>query len=124
MNAVNHDGPKRKYPRTHFKKPVAFTCKGYSEVTAGVEIGEGGISFQTEMTLDMNSAIVVNFYIPNGGFFCLRATVKNTVPGMSTKSGHTVYGLSFTDVSLSLKRQIRAYVARTSHEQERYKVSA
>ena len=115
--------PKRKYPRTHFKKPVAFTCKGYSEVTGGMEIGEGGISFQTEMSLDMNSQIVVNFYIPNGGFFCLRAGVKNTVESANAKPGHTVYGLSFTDVSLSLKRQIRAYVARTSHEQEKFKLS-
>lgn len=119
---IHNEGPKRKYPRTHFKKPVAFTCKGYSEVTSGVEIGEGGISLQTEMTLDLNSAIVVNFYIPNGGFFCLRAIVRNTVDGQATKPGHTVYGLSFTDVSLSLKRQIRAYVARTSHEQEKFKV--
>lgn len=115
--------PKRKYPRTHFKKPVAFTCKGYSEVTGGMEIGEGGISFQTEMALDMNSQIVVNFYIPNGGFFCLRAIVKNTVESSNAKPGHTVYGLSFTDVSLSLKRQIRAYVARTSHEQEKFKLT-
>ncbi len=115
--------PKRKYPRTHFRKPVAFTCKGYSEVTGGMEIGEGGISFQTEMALDMNSPIVVNFYIPNGGFFCLRAVVKNTVESSNAKPGHTVYGLSFTDVSLSLKRQIRAYVARTSHEQEKFKLT-
>lgn len=123
MDAHIKDAPKRKYPRTHFKKPVAFTCKGYSEVTGGVEIGEGGISFQTEMALDMNSPIVVNFYIPNGGFFCLRAVVRNTVDGFTVKPGHTVYGLSFTDVSLSLKRQIRAYVARTSHEQEKFKLS-
>lgn len=114
---------KRKYPRTHFKKPVAFICKGYSEVTNGWEIGEGGISLQTEMTLDMNSSIVVNFYIPEGGFFCLRAIVKNTVENLNNKPGHTVYGLSFTDVSLSLKRQIRAYVARTSHEQEKFKLT-
>ena len=118
-----YTSPKRKYPRTHFRKPVAFTCKGYAEVTGGMEIGEGGISFQTEMALDMNSPIVVNFYIPNGGFFCLRAIVKNTVESLTAKPGHTVYGLSFTDVSLSLKRQIRAYVARTSHEQEKFKIS-
>lgn len=117
-----HNEPKRRYPRTHFKKPVAFTCKGYSEVSPGVEIGEGGLSIQTEMSLDLNSAIVINFYIPDGGFFCLRAIVKNTIEGQVSKPGHTVYGLSFTDVSLSLKRQIRAYVARTSHEQEKFKV--
>ena len=115
--------PKRKYPRTHFRKPVAFTCKGYAEVTGGMEIGEGGLSFQTEMALEMNSPIVVNFYIPNGGFFCLRAVIKNTVNTLTAKPGHIVYGLSFTDVSLSLKRQIRAYVARTSHEQEKFKLS-
>lgn len=118
------DALKRKYPRIHFKKPVAFTCQGYSEVTQGMEIGEGGISFQTEMTLDMKSQVVVNFYIPQGGFFCLRAVVRNTVPELANRPGHTVYGLSFVDVSLSLKRQIRAYVARTSHEQDKFKLSA
>lgn len=111
---------KRKYPRAHFRKPVAFICRGFSEVSQGIEIGEGGISFQTEVALDMNTPIVVNFYIPHGGFFCLRATVKNTVPHMATKPGSTVYGLSFSEVSLSLKRQIRAYVARTSHEQGKF----
>lgn len=114
---------KRKYPRTHFKKPVAFTCKGFSEVTQGVEIGEGGISFQTDLSLDMDSAVVVNFYIPGGGFFCLRALVKNTVQTSSVQTGQVVYGLSFTEVSLALKRQIRAYVARTSHEYEKNRTS-
>jgi hypothetical protein len=119
---ILNDSSKRRYPRTHFKKPIAFTCKGYSEVSAGLEIGEGGISLQTEMSLDMESAIVVNFYIPDGGFHCLRAIVKSTLDTPATKPGHIVYGLSFTEVSLSLKRQIRAYVARTSHEQEKFKV--
>lgn len=121
MKTLNEPS-QRRYPRAPFKKPIAYTCKGYSEVSAGMEIGEGGLSLQTEMSLDRESAIVVNFYIPEGGFFCLRAIVKSTLNHQATKPGHKVYGLSFTEVSLSLKRQIRAYVARTSHEQEKLKV--
>lgn len=106
----------RKYPRAQFKRPVAIICKGVAEVSQGVEIGEGGVSFETDLVLDAGSQVVVNFYIPKGGFFCLKAEVKNTIP--KNKASHantTVYGLSFTEVSLSLKRQIRAYVARMSH---------
>jgi hypothetical protein len=89
-----------------------------------MEIGEGGIAFQTGMALELGNEVVVNFYIPGGSFFCLRAIVKNTNAGVATKAGQSVYGASFSDVSLTLKRQIRAYVARTSHEQDKFKVPA
>jgi len=109
---------KRKYPRKSFNKPVAFICKGIATVADGVEIGEGGLSLQTEFALNLSDKIVINFYLPQAGFFSVRAEVKNTVPAQVTKKNSMVYGLGFVDVPLSLKRMIRAYVARTLHDQE------
>lgn len=100
---------KRKFPRRPYKKPVAYLCKGLSEVSSGVEIGEGGISFESDYALEVSQDVVVNFFVPDGDFFSLRALVKNKFNG---KNGKTVYGCSFNEVSLGLKRQIRAYVAR------------
>ena len=74
------DTIQRKYPRKHFRKPVVILIKGFSQVVDGFEIGEGGLSFQTEMVLSIGDQIVVSFYIPDGGFFTLRATIKNTIP--------------------------------------------
>jgi len=110
---------KRQYPRKSFKKPVAFLSQGVSQVAQGVEIGEGGISFLTDFVLDEKHPVVVNFFIPNGGFFTLRGDVRSAVKigessTMNQAGGQFTYGLSFNEVSLSLKRQIRAYVARMS----------
>lgn len=102
---------KRQYPRKAFTKPVAFLCQGVSQVAQGVEIGEGGISFQTDFLLNEAHPVVVNFFIPNGGFFTLRGDVRSSV---KNAQGKMTYGLSFIEVSLPLKRQIRAYVARMS----------
>ena len=108
----------RKFPRRAFNKPVAFTCKGLSAVTQGVEIGEGGLSIQTDVVFNILDKVVVNFYLPQAGFFTVRAEVKNTVPAQVTKKDHMVYGLGFIDVNLALKRKIRAYVARTLRDQD------
>ena len=102
---------KRQYPRKKFTKPVAFLSQGVSQVAQGIEIGEGGVSFQTDFLLNENHPVVVNFFIPNGGFFTLRGDVRSSV---KDSQGKIIYGLSFIEVSLSLKRQIRAYVARMS----------
>lgn len=108
----------RKFPRRPFNKPVAFTCKGVAAVVQAIEIGEGGLSIQTDMAFNILDKVVVNFYLPQAGFFTVRAEVKNTVPAQVTKNDYMVYGLGFVDVNLALKRKIRAYVARTLHDQD------
>ena len=105
---------KRKYPRKIFKKPVSYVCRGFTEVATGVEIGEGGLSFESEMALTENDQMVVNFFVPGGEFFSLRATIRSCT---KKSEGRLVYGLSFNEVGLTLKRQIRAYVARISVQQ-------
>ncbi len=85
-------------------------AQGVSEVVEGVDIGEGGISFNCDMVLDFEHEIIVNFFLPGGEFFSVRATLRNA----QNRSNHFVYGASFDSITIALKRQIRAYVARTS----------
>ncbi len=98
---------RRKFPRKLFRKNLTFLCRGQASVVQGVEIGEGGISFKSDFVLDENQRIIVNFFIADGDFFSVRTTLKNK----QTTSGHFIYGVSFDDISIALRRQIRAYVA-------------
>ncbi len=101
---------RRKFPRKAFRKTISFISKGEAEVVEAVEIGEGGISFKSKQPMVAEQKLIVNFFLPEGDFFSVRTTLKN-VQNASTMS--FVYGVAFDDVSLALKRQIRAYVART-----------
>lgn len=106
----NYTTNRRKFPRKSFRKTISFISKGDAEVVEGVEIGEGGISFKSTRSMVAEEKMIVNFFLPEGDFFSVRTTLKN-VQNASAQS--FVYGVSFDDVSLALKRQIRAYVART-----------
>jgi c-di-GMP-binding flagellar brake protein YcgR len=111
QNKSKNEAPQRKYPRKAFPKPIAYLCNGVSSVVTGVEIGEGGLSFDSDQNIPVDQAIVVNFFVPEGDFFSMQTAVKNAVP---QDNGRIVYGVHFLNMSLSLKRQIRAYVARMS----------
>ena len=106
----------RKYPRKLFHKPVAYLCQGFSQVVMGVEIGEGGLSFESEQKILVDQNIVVNFFIPEGDFFSLQTSVRSVA---SRQDGKTVCGVHFINMNLSLKRQIRAYVARMSLNEQK-----
>ncbi len=116
QNKESVDVPQRKYPRKLFKKPVAYLCHGHSRVVMGVEIGEGGLSFESDQDISLEQNIVVNFFIPEGDFFSLQTSVKSAAP---RTEGATLYGVHFLNMSLSLKRQIRAYVARMSLNEQK-----
>lgn len=104
---------RRKYPRKAFRKTVSFISHGLAEVVDGVEIGEGGLSFKTSKVIPKEQKLIVNFFLPDGDFFSVRTTLRN----IQNASQSYIYGVSFDDVSIALKRQIRAYVARTSKNQ-------
>ena len=99
---------RRKFPRKAFRRTLSFMVLGRSEVVEGVEIGEGGISFKTLSHIETDQKIIVNFFLVDGDFFCVRCTARNR----QEISGSFICGVSFDDVSVALKRQIRAYVAR------------
>lgn len=104
---------RRKFPRKFFRKKITFLCRGKATVVDGVEIGEGGISFKSDFVLDDNQQLIVNFFISEGDFFSVRTTLKNRVQA----NNQFIYGVGFDDISIALKRQIRAYVARKSTTQ-------
>ncbi|MFZ3231395.1 MAG: PilZ domain-containing protein [Pseudobdellovibrio sp.] len=104
---------RRKFPRKYFRKNITFLCRGKATVVEGIEIGEGGISFKSDFILDVNQQIIISFFISDGDFFSVRTTLKNKQSG----TGHFIYGAGFDDISIALKRQIRAYVARKSTNQ-------
>ena len=70
-------GPtRRKFPRKSFKKAISYIHNGEGEVVEGVEIGEGGISFRTNVEIALEQKLVVNFFLPEGDFFSLVTTLK------------------------------------------------
>lgn len=102
---------KRKHPRKSFRKAISILCDGKAKLGNGVEIGEGGISFSTDIKIEVNKKLIMNFFLSDKDFFSVRVTLLNVLN--STQS--YTYGAKFDDVSIALKRQIRAYVARTVH---------
>lgn len=100
----------RKYPRKAYTKSVSFLTEGKSNFGQGVEIGEGGLAFSTQVQFAENTQFIVNFFLTDKDFFSVRATIKN----ITHVADQFTYGVSFDDISIALKRQIRAYVARTS----------
>ena len=105
----NSSSARRKYPRKSFRKAISCLVEGHGEVVEGVEIGEGGISFRSKSEMALAQKVIVNFFIPEGDFFSVITTLRN----IQSAEGEHIYGLSFDEVSIPLKRQVRAYVART-----------
>ena len=101
---------RRKFPRKNFKKTISYLCQGEGEVVEGVEIGEGGVSFRSKKVLNLEQHLIVNFFLPEGDFFSIQTTLKN----LAVNPQDNIYGVNFNEVSIALKRQIRAYVARIS----------
>lgn len=100
---------KRKHPRKAYRKAISFMCDGKASLGSGVEIGEGGMSFVSQAKIDVDKKFIMNFFLSDRDFFSVRMTILNSLTSADSFS----YGASFDDVSIALKRQIRAYVART-----------
>ena len=100
---------KRKHPRKSYRKAISFMCDGKASLGSGVEIGEGGMSFSTTAKIELHKKMIVNFFLSDRDFFAVRMTLQN----IQNSAKIYTYGASFDDVSIALKRQIRAYVART-----------
>lgn len=107
--ASNNVSSRRKFPRKSFRKSISFFYQGKGQVVEGVEIGEGGISFRSNFELPLQEKVIINFFIPEGDFFSIPTTLRS----IQNQTPDKIYGFSFDEVSIALKRQIRAYVART-----------
>jgi hypothetical protein len=128
---------RRKFPRCPYLQPICLTFLSQSVMVEGEEIGEGGLSFLSDVEIPEGSQVVLNFFISNGLFFCLRGTIRNqsdsstgqnTTTALSQKKLKTEtfvfrYGVNFNEVNITLKRQIRSFVARSSHTLKNQKIS-
>jgi hypothetical protein len=101
----------RKYPRRSLQKKVGVVFGGAYFICDSGEIGEGGMSIITEYVLGEGREVVVNFQIPDGTFLSLRGHVRSVVPGTGTMKNVVTHGISFDEVPLVFKRQIRAFVS-------------
>lgn len=106
----NESAPRRKYPRKAFKKAISLMFDGKSSVAKAIDIGEGGLSFLVDEKIEAPKKMIVNFFLSEKDFFSVRVSLLNS---FKQADGYA-YGASFDDVSIALKRQIRAYVARTN----------
>ena len=91
---------------------VLFSCSSapaskWDAATASKTCFDGATKGKYDFILMDNQQMIVNFFLSEGDFFSVRTTLKNK----QTVSDHFVYGVSFDDISIALKRQIRSYVA-------------
>lgn len=110
---------RRKFPRRRFRRSVGVLSGGKYFMTAGFEIGEGGVSFQTRTPLKIGALVVLNFQVPDGEFISVRAEIRNSenppdmqvgADGRVTQDGLLVYGCSFENLRFERKREIRNFV--------------
>lgn len=105
---TKYDGKdRRQFPRRDFFQGVGVLYRGEYLIAKGVEIGEGGISFQLGFVLDLNQQLVVTFRLPGYRFLSLRVEVKNS----KKTAGEMQYGCAYVDVSFEVRRKIRSFVA-------------
>ena len=83
---------------------------GKASIAQGIDIGEGGLSFAIDEKMQPPQKLIINFFLSDKDFFSVRVSLLNV---FAQTAGFS-YGVSFDDVSIALKRQIRAYVARTT----------
>ena len=98
---------RRKFPRRSLNKKVGVLFDGSYFICTSGEIGEGGMSIVSEYALTEGRELVLNFQIPNGTFVTLRGSIKNVI----AKDGAVTHGISFDEIPLAFKRQIRAFVS-------------
>ncbi|MBL7672118.1 MAG: PilZ domain-containing protein [Bdellovibrionaceae bacterium] len=111
---------RRKFPRRPLVQRVGVLSRGKYFIAETSEIGEGGMSLNTEFVLNNDSQIVVNFQIPDGEFVSVRAVVKST---SKAGSSHVSHGISFDQLQFGHRRQIRTFVSARQSDQENISTS-
>lgn len=106
----NSTAPARRYLRSPLQVPVMIMSGGQHFSARGVQIGEGGLSFESERELILGATVVVSIRLGAGITRRLTAEVRNRV---RTEFGY-VYGCAFASLEVSSRYEIRDYVARWS----------
>lgn len=74
----------------------------------GVDLGEGGLAFQSEFVFTQGHKIVISFQIPSGSFVVVRAQVLGV---RKDASGNLVHGCAFLNLKFENRREIRTFVS-------------
>lgn len=112
---MEHKSPllNRRFPRRFFRRGVGILIGGKYFMAQGSEIGEGGLSFRSEIALKVGALIVISFQIPDGNFISVRAEIRN----QDKKSGEATYGCAFDSMPFDRKREIRNFVTNRSENE-------
>ena len=108
---------RRRFPRRQFRYSVGVLARGEYNVVSGLEIGEGGLLFQTTLELIKDSDVVLNFFVPGRSFISVRGLIVYSLPDSANKGEKRSYGIKFHSLAFEYKRVIRDYIAeKTSQE--------
>lgn len=111
QNFIDQGYYRRKFPRRVLDRRVGVLARGQYFICMAGELGEGGMSFETEMVIAVNVEVVVTLQIPGGDFVCLRGEVRSRQKKGNRGQHLMYYGIAFTQIQFTNKRQIRTFVS-------------
>lgn len=99
---------RRRFPRVPFYVPVGVLMEGRYRVVFGYELGEGGMSIQTQDPVPLAQRILLTIPSAKMHFYCVQAEVRNC---LTQPDGTFHIGTQFIEVSFEVKRDIRSFVS-------------
>ncbi len=117
MNATNPKDKnvyRRKFPRRQFQRKIGILIGGKYYIFKSGEIGEGGMSFDSDLVFTNGNELVASFQIPGIGFVCLRAKVKSS----RITNEVCTHGVSFSNIEFEQRRKIRNFVSMRLENEE------
>ena len=86
--------------------------QGVYSFAQAIEIGEGGLMFETAEDMEKGELVVVSFYIPGFRHAIARGVIRYKVSEEEKSKGDMLkYGIEFQTIDFDSKRHIRYYVA-------------
>ncbi len=90
-------------------------CRGEYRVEKALDLGEGGLSFASELLYPQGLQMTLSFQIPNGTYVVIRSQMVRFTPvaiaGKKIEAKTFHHGCSFLNIKFEKKREIRNYVS-------------
>lgn len=110
------NGSRRRVPRRDFSRRIGVLVKGYYHLSAGLQIGEGGMMILSKDTLVVDQRVVVSFRFPFSKPRVVTAVVRYVLPAKKNQKAN--YGLEFINLEFDVRREIRNYVALQTQQEK------
>jgi hypothetical protein len=106
--AMGSSNQRRKYPRREFLRKIGVLHIGEYSIADGVQIGEGGLTFESSIQIQEGDVIVLSFQVPGSLFIAVTAEALS-----SEKQKSNLYrtSCSFKNIQFENKRMIRTFVS-------------